>query len=86
MSACELVSNVSAQSPPCSRNASPRATAASRSRSWSTSLATTSGGQAGQGGGDLAQRLLVGPRRLLGGRLVPPRVEPERVDGQTGAE
>src|SRR6266545_914268 len=35
---------VSAQSPPCNRNASPRATAASRSRSIRTSSGTTSGG------------------------------------------
>ena len=36
--------NVSAQSPPCSRNASPRATAASRSRRTSHSPGCTSGG------------------------------------------
>src|SRR4051794_19191767 len=44
MSVWDDVANVSAQSPPCSRNALPRATAASRSRSWSTSEATTNGG------------------------------------------
>ena len=39
-----LSTKVSAQSPPCSRNASPRATAASWSRSWSTSGGTVTGG------------------------------------------
>src|SRR5699024_5128234 len=38
--------NVSAQSPPTSKNASPRAAAATRSRSTSTSPANTSGGAA----------------------------------------
>ena len=37
--------NVSAQSPPWRRNASPRATAASRSVNWSHSAASTSGGR-----------------------------------------
>ncbi len=37
-------SNASAQSPPWSRNASPRATEPSRSRNWSHSPAKTSGG------------------------------------------
>src|SRR3954447_3905183 len=39
-----LSSKVSAQSPPCRRKASPRATVASRSRSRSTSLGTAIGG------------------------------------------
>ena len=39
-----LSANVSAQSPPCSRNASPRATVARRSWSASTSVGTAIGG------------------------------------------
>ena len=39
-----LSTNVSAQSPPCSRNASPRATAASWLLSFSTSDGTVTGG------------------------------------------
>ena len=40
-----MPANVSAQSPPCSRKASPRATGASRSFSWSHPAASTSGGR-----------------------------------------
>ena len=63
-----LSTNVSAQSPPCSMNASPRATWASMSCSRTISDGTVTGGT-------LSSTLRIGstcfarPARLLGGRL-----------------
>ena len=70
-----LSMNVSAQSPPCSRNASPRATEASRSRSRSTSGGSVTGGTLSSTVRTCGDVLGVGPVGLLRGRAAQRVVE-----------
>ena len=80
-----LSTNVSAQSPPCSRNASPRATAASRSCSRSTSGGRVTGGTLSSTVRTCADVLGVGPLGLLRGRAGQRVVEPgPQFGGQRG--
>ena len=80
-----LSTNVSAQSPPCSRNAFPSATSASRTWSRSTSGGQHDGRDALQHGAHVGDLRGVGPVGLLCGRAGERLVEPgAEVAGQRG--